>query len=77
MIPLAHREFDDSHCGLRHTLGEMTTGCGKCSALHFLEESVASKFVCQSIVYIVLRVRYSDVAPIGTPTRAAQATPYR
>ncbi len=28
--------------GLRHTLGEMTTMCGICSALHFLEECAAS-----------------------------------
>jgi len=42
MIPLACREFDGSHCGLRHTLGEMTTMCGKCSALHFLEECATS-----------------------------------
>jgi hypothetical protein len=39
---LAHREFDGNHHGLRHTLGEMTTMCGKCGALHFLEERVAS-----------------------------------
>ncbi len=42
MIPLARREFDGNHHGLRHTLGEMTTMCGKCGALHFLEERVAS-----------------------------------
>ncbi len=42
MIPLARCEFDGSHRGLRHTLGEMTTVCGKCSALHFLEECAAS-----------------------------------
>ncbi len=42
MIPLVRREFDGSHCGLCHTLGEMTTVCGKCDALHFLEECVAS-----------------------------------
>jgi len=42
MIPLARHEFDGSHRGLRHTLGEMTTVCGKCSALHFLEEHAAS-----------------------------------
>ncbi len=42
VIPLARREFDDSHCGLRHTLGEMTTMCGKCNALHFLEECATS-----------------------------------
>jgi hypothetical protein len=42
VIPLARREFDDSHCGLHHTLAEMTIMCGKCGALHFLEECVAS-----------------------------------
>jgi len=42
VIPLARREFDGNHHGLHHTLGEMTTMCGKCNALHFLEECVAS-----------------------------------
>jgi hypothetical protein len=42
VIPLARREFDGSHRGLRHTLGEMTTMCGKCNALHFLDERAAS-----------------------------------
>ncbi len=42
MIPLTRREFDGNHHGLRHTLGEMTIMCGKCGALHFLEERVAS-----------------------------------
>jgi hypothetical protein len=42
VIPLARREFDGNHHGLRHTLGEMTTMCGKCGALHFLEERAAS-----------------------------------
>jgi hypothetical protein len=42
VIPLARREFDGSHCGLCHTLGEMTIVCGKCGALHFLEERAAS-----------------------------------
>jgi len=42
VIPLARREFDGSHRGLCHTFGEMTTVCGKCGALHFLEERVAS-----------------------------------
>jgi hypothetical protein len=39
---LARYEFDDSHRGLCHTLGEMTTMCGKYGALHFLEEHAAS-----------------------------------
>jgi hypothetical protein len=38
VIPLARREFDGSHHGFHHTLGEMTTMCGKCGTLHFLEE---------------------------------------
>ncbi len=42
VIPLARYEFDGSHRGLRHTLGEMTIVCGKCDALHFLEERVTS-----------------------------------
>jgi hypothetical protein len=42
VIPLARREFDGNHRGLCHTLGEMTTVCGKCGALHFLEERAAS-----------------------------------
>ncbi len=42
MIPLVHREFDVNHRGLCQTLGEMTIVCGKCDALHFLEEHVAS-----------------------------------
>ncbi len=41
MIPLARHEFDGSHRGFRHTLGEMTIVCGKCDALHFLEERAA------------------------------------
>jgi hypothetical protein len=42
MIRLAHREFDGNHHGLCHTLGEMTTVCGKCGALQFLEECATS-----------------------------------
>jgi len=42
VIPLARREFDDNHRGLHHTLSEMTTVCGKCDALHFLEECATS-----------------------------------
>jgi len=42
VLPLASHEFDGSHRGLRHTLGEMTTVWGKCDALHFLEERAAS-----------------------------------
>jgi hypothetical protein len=42
VIPLARREFDGSHRGLCHTLAEMTTMCGQCGALHFLEECAAS-----------------------------------
>jgi hypothetical protein len=42
MFPLAHHEFDGSHCGICHTLHEMTTVCGKCDTLHFLEERATS-----------------------------------
>jgi hypothetical protein len=42
VIPLERHEFDNSHRGIFHTLGEMTTVCGKCGTLHFLEERVAS-----------------------------------
>jgi hypothetical protein len=42
VIPLACREFDGNHCGFCHTLVKMTTVCGKCDALHFLEERAAS-----------------------------------
>jgi len=42
VIPLVRHEFDGNHHGLRHTLGEMTTMCGKYGTLHFLEERVAS-----------------------------------
>jgi hypothetical protein len=42
VIPLARREFDGIHRGFYHTLGEMTTMCGKCGALHFLEEHATS-----------------------------------
>ncbi len=42
VIPLARREFDDNHCGLRHILGEMTIMCSKCGAVHFLEERATS-----------------------------------
>ncbi len=41
-VPLARCEFDGNRRGLRHTLGEMTTVCGKCGALHFLEERATS-----------------------------------
>jgi hypothetical protein len=42
VIPLARHEFDNNHHGLRHTLSEITTMCGKCGALHFLEERATS-----------------------------------
>ncbi len=42
VTPLVHREFDGNHCGLHHTLGEMTTVCVKCGTLHFLKECAAS-----------------------------------
>jgi hypothetical protein len=48
VIPLARCEFDGNHHGLCHTLGEMTTMCGKCGALHFLEECAASSSCANS-----------------------------
>jgi hypothetical protein len=42
VIPLVCREFDNNHRGLHHTLGEMTTVCDKCDAMHFLEERATS-----------------------------------
>jgi hypothetical protein len=42
VIPLVCHEFNGSHHGLCHTLGEMTTVCGKCGTLHFLEKHAAS-----------------------------------
>ncbi len=55
VIPLVRREFDGSHCGLRHTLGEMTTVCGKCPTL--FGGMCRIKFPCQSEVYSMLRAR--------------------
>jgi transcription elongation factor Elf1 len=57
VIPLACREFDNSHCGFRHALGEMTIVCGKCGTLHFLEEHVASSLHTNLQVYSVLHAR--------------------
>jgi hypothetical protein len=42
VIPSAHHEFDGNHRGIRQTLGELTTVCHKCGALHFLEERATS-----------------------------------
>ncbi len=72
MIPLAHGEFDGSHCGLCHTLGEMTTVCGKCGTLHFLEECAASS-LCTNPQFTLCcaqgKVRLPPLAPPPEPLR--------
>jgi len=72
MIPLACHEFDGSHCGLRHTLSEMTTMCGKCGALHFLEERVASSSCANlqfTLCYAQGKVTLPPLAPPPKPLR--------
>ncbi len=72
VIPLARREFDDNHHGLRHTLGEMTTMCGKCGALHFLEERVASSSCANpqfTLCYAQGKVTLPPLAPPLEPLR--------
>jgi len=66
VIPLACREFDDNHRGLRHTLGEMTTMCGKCDALHFLEERVASSS-CANLQFTLCCTQGKMTLPPLTP----------
>ncbi len=72
VIPLARREFDGSHRGLCHTLGEMTTVCGKCGALHFLEERAASSS-CTNPQFTLCcaqgKVRLPPLAPPPEPLR--------
>jgi hypothetical protein len=66
MIPLARHEFDGSHRGLRHTLGEMTIECGKCGALHFLEERAASSSCANlqfTLCYVQDKVTLPPLAP--------------
>jgi len=72
MIPLACHEFDGSHRGLRHTLGEMTTVCGKCGALHFLEERAASSSCANpqfTLCYAQGKVTLPPLAPPPEPFR--------
>jgi hypothetical protein len=72
VIPLACCEFDGSHRGLCHTLGEMTTVCGKCGALHFLEERAASSS-CTNPQFTPCcaqgKVRLPPLAPPPEPLR--------
>jgi len=72
VIPLARCEFDGSHRGLCHTLGEMTTVCGKCNALHFLEERAASSS-CTNPQFTLCctqgKVRLPPLAPPPEPFR--------
>jgi hypothetical protein len=72
VIPVAHREFDNNHCGLRQTLGEMTTVCGKCNALHFLEEHAASSSCANSQFTLCCtqgKVTLPSLAPPPEPLR--------
>jgi hypothetical protein len=72
MIPLAHHEFDGSHRGLRHTLGEMTIVCGKCGALHFLEKRAASSSCANpqfTLCYTQGKVTMPPLAPPPEPLR--------
>ncbi len=72
VIPLARREFDGSHHGLCHTLGEMTTVCGNCDALHFLEERVASSSCTHPQFTLCCaqgKVRLPPLAPPPEPLR--------
>ncbi len=66
MIPLACSEFDNNHHGLCHTLGEMTTMCGKCGALHFLEEHAASSS-CANLQFTLCCVQGKVMLPPLAP----------
>jgi len=72
VIPLACYEFDGSHRGLCHTLSEMTTVCGKCNALHFLEERAASNS-CTNPQFTLCctqgKVRLPPLAPPPEPLK--------
>jgi len=72
MIPLVRHEFDGSHRGLRHTLGEMTTMCGNCGALHFLEEHAASSS-CANPQFILCYAQ----GKVTLPTLAPPPKPFR
>jgi hypothetical protein len=70
MIPLAHHEFDGSHRGLCHTLGEMTTMYGKCSTLHFLGKHAASSACANlqfTLCYVQGKVTLPPLAPPPEP----------
>jgi len=72
MIPLARHEFDGSHHGLRHTLGEMTIVCGKCDALHFLEKRATSSSCANpqfTLCYTQGKVMLPPLAPPPEPLR--------
>ncbi len=57
--PLARHEFDGSHRGLCHTLGEMTIVCGKCNALHFLRSVLHQVPVpIWSLLYAARKVKW-------------------
>jgi hypothetical protein len=69
VIPLAHHEFDGSHCGLCHTLGEMTTVCGKCNALHFLEERATSSLCANSQFTLCCAQGKVTLPPLAPPSK--------
>jgi hypothetical protein len=60
------REFDGNHHGLRHTLGEMTCVCGKCGALHCLEERAASSS-CANPQFTLCDVQGKMTLPLLAP----------
>jgi hypothetical protein len=66
MIPFVRHEFDGNHRGLHHTLGEMTTVCGKCNALHFLEERAASSS-CANLQFTLCYTQGKVTLPSLTP----------
>jgi hypothetical protein len=69
---MTRHEFDGSHHGLRHTLGEMTIVCGKCDAIHFLEERVASSSCANlqfTLCYAQGKVTLPPLAPPPEPLR--------
>jgi len=72
VIPLARCEFDGIHRGFCHTLSEMTTMCGKCGALHFLEERAASS-LCTNPQFTPCcaqgKMRLPPLAPPPEPLR--------
>jgi hypothetical protein len=72
VIPFACHEFDGNHHGLRHTLGEMTTVCGKCNTLHFLEEHATSSSHANpqfTLCYAQGKVTLPPLAPPPKPLK--------